>query len=862
MVEGLTSMAYAFYGCYKIKKSPTIPSTVTLMNGCFSMCTSLEDPPVSLPSGLVDMDRCFYNTKITESPEIPNTVTDMELCFYSCDNLGSAPKIPASVKNLKSCFKYCESLGGYLLFEANPDSYDDMFYGTTEEIRLVTPANASNYNKAVLIASKYVNVQVDSNFSLFPPPVITEFTCKRVGSKGLDVERRQGDWVYYRVRFKNFTEFLPGDLQVPTPPIPEVRMYADGKLVYNDWINKETDPNAVSDDSEVEDTGAGGWDQFTAGGGSGDKPNYYEQEIVGWIKFLDSQAAHNIGFLIEGYYNKVSDLIYKTVTSTFKVLDIAAPSLNENDEYDVYSKDTFAMGIGTLASRQGQLSIGVPTTFEHSGDDDPAVSVLGKMKVNKDFIIGNGSSATFRANTPSRPDGIFMQVGGSKKSAGDQYGTALRIGAGGLTLIGGGEYAYSRYDLGDLDDGSENLYLGSDNDIYFETNANTIGNRTSSWINTSGNFVFQSPAVRGSSPTSNTYRTTEFVDSVNKRLALVENGVLTTANGDWNRLHLYVLGHHTTSDQYGGIIIRKKKGVTNSATLTYDANYGYFENSIVIKDDVLDRIGSNPSNSPQYANRYIWFRDTQDAVMGIIRSYRTTDGKMHMYLGPYTRNTAGTADVSNIINLGVGRDGSVDVTLSASAAAAWKTALSLTKSDVGLGNVENKSAATILAGNAASATKLQTARSLYVALGTVYNSSSPVTFDGSAAKALPVSGTLGLDHGGTGKTTKEEAWEALGGRNLGTKNTLSLGRSTFSGVTTSANAATVGVAQSKAIPVPYSVPDGKTTTGLYGVYTNKAGKLNVEHFDNDSVRVGNSTLNDITGATCTIKWIAINSPLS
>jgi hypothetical protein len=55
-------------------------------------------------------------------------------------------------------------------------------------------------------------------------------------------------------------------------------------------------------------------------------------------------------------------------------------------------------------------------------------------------------------------------------------------------------------------------------------------------------------------------------------------------------------------------------------------------------------------------------------------------------------------------------------------------------------------------GNAATATKLATARSLYVKLGTAYNSSSPVTFDGSAAKALPVNGTLPVANGGTGNT--------------------------------------------------------------------------------------------------------------
>lgn len=58
--------------------------------------------------------------------------------------------------------------------------------------------------------------------------------------------------------------------------------------------------------------------------------------------------------------------------------------------------------------------------------------------------------------------------------------------------------------------------------------------------------------------------------------------------------------------------------------------------------------------------------------------------------------------------------------------------------------------------------KLTTARSLYVNLASAYNSSSPVTFDGSANKALPVTGALPVAHGGTGKTSAAAARAALG----------------------------------------------------------------------------------------------------
>ena len=60
---------------------------------------------------------------------------------------------------------------------------------------------------------------------------------------------------------------------------------------------------------------------------------------------------------------------------------------------------------------------------------------------------------------------------------------------------------------------------------------------------------------------------------------------------------------------------------------------------------------------------------------------------------------------------------------------------------------------TTFAGNASTATKLATAREIYVALGSTRNTDSKVTFDGSADKAIHVSGTLGVGRGGTGKTS-------------------------------------------------------------------------------------------------------------
>lgn len=69
--------------------------------------------------------------------------------------------------------------------------------------------------------------------------------------------------------------------------------------------------------------------------------------------------------------------------------------------------------------------------------------------------------------------------------------------------------------------------------------------------------------------------------------------------------------------------------------------------------------------------------------------------------------------------------------------------------------------------NAATATKLATARSLKTKL----DSTAAVSFDGSAAQdAIPVTGTLGIGNGGTGATTRLNALKALTNEGMTTSN--------------------------------------------------------------------------------------------
>lgn len=112
-----------------------------------------------------------------------------------------------------------------------------------------------------------------------------------------------------------------------------------------------------------------------------------------------------------------------------------------------------------------------------------------------------------------------------------------------------------------------------------------------------------------------------------------------------------------------------------------------------------------------------------------------------------------------------------------------------------------------VSGNAGTATKLSTPRSLKTNLG----STTVVTFDGSAAQDnIPVTGTLPIGNGGTGKTTAPEALTALGG--VPTTRTVN-GKALSTNITLSA-------ADVNAVPVT-----GGTFTG--SVYVDKNGESDV-----------------------------------
>ena len=102
-----------------------------------------------------------------------------------------------------------------------------------------------------------------------------------------------------------------------------------------------------------------------------------------------------------------------------------------------------------------------------------------------DSSLDTGDSIEFRLKTATKPSSgyYFMKV-----LAGDVNGNGLILDSAGLMCIGAGEAGRNLYDALSSSPGNEQLHLGSDNSIYFHSNCQTIANRKTMTLDTSGNL--------------------------------------------------------------------------------------------------------------------------------------------------------------------------------------------------------------------------------------------------------------------------------------------------------------------------------------------------------------------------------------
>lgn len=113
------------------------------------------------------------------------------------------------------------------------------------------------------------------------------------------------------------------------------------------------------------------------------------------------------------------------------------------------------------------------------GTVDGSLTVTGSADVG---TLSTGGPVTLGIASGDAAAEIKAKLGSNLFSIlraypGDQYGAGVYLGAGARTVIGGGEYSTSFQEQLGGDEGEEKLYLGSDNDVHVETNANTFANR-------------------------------------------------------------------------------------------------------------------------------------------------------------------------------------------------------------------------------------------------------------------------------------------------------------------------------------------------------------------------------------------------
>ena len=101
-------------------------------------------------------------------------------------------------------------------------------------------------------------------------------------------------------------------------------------------------------------------------------------------------------------------------------------------------------------------------------------------------------------------------------NTGDTYGNGISIGGGGAVVIGAGESADSIINGAGVSGGTETLYLGSDNNIYFLTNVqNGYANAKTFTFDASGNLTVPGSITEGETTLANKYlgKTAKATDS-------------------------------------------------------------------------------------------------------------------------------------------------------------------------------------------------------------------------------------------------------------------------------------------------------------------------------------------------------------
>ena len=199
--------------------------------------------------------------------------------------------------------------------------------------------------------------------------------------------------------------------------------------------------------------------------------------------------------------------VTQTGTSGSASVTVGAGTLTQDDAYTITVTATNALGTTTVVADVGTAWYPIDVKAGGHGiaiggvahDDGLAVNmdervngnldVGGRLGVGGRLSLGDGSTTTEAAvygNLASRNAAAIRLIDY------DVNGSAVLIGDGGLTVVGGGESASALYNAlisAGSTAGTEQLHLAADNILYLHSNCNTIGNRKTLGLGTDGNLI-------------------------------------------------------------------------------------------------------------------------------------------------------------------------------------------------------------------------------------------------------------------------------------------------------------------------------------------------------------------------------------
>ena len=398
------------------------------------------------------------------------------------------------------------------------------------------------------------------------------------------------------------------------------------------------------------------------------------------------------------------------------------------------------------------------TNATNAADARANLDVLNKSgdTFNGDFTLPIG-------NKIKTGDSVYSFI--TSQAGNNSSNPTVLIQAGGNLLLSGGEFASNALsaDLDSSSTGGENLYLGSDGNVYLYSNGNTVANAKKWAFTNTGETQLPSAlsiAYGGTSLTTNPSVLVK-LDSTSAADIFAASprpgitGTLTVAHGGTGKTthtaNAILTGNGTDAinniaTASGAFYATKANGVAQFGTLPTGQGGTGNTNGTVAKLTTARKISTNLASTVTAS--FDGSADITPGVSGILGTGNGGTGNVNGTVAKLT--TARNIHIDLAKTTAASFNGSADITPGVTG--------TLGTGNGGTGNTEGK---------AATAVKLAQKRRFVTYLANKYDSNSDSAnytgqWDLSGNTNIPVYGTLGVANGGTSVTTYDDLRTKLG----------------------------------------------------------------------------------------------------